>query len=227
MRTIDPRILAALLLISSCDDGKKAPPATSASVAPAAPAKAGAADTTVKAAPAAAPTKPPETPTVVPTSPPPAQPPVAPPTKVAEEFDPSKEKFGELSYGLSVQRVQELFPAIKAKAGRRANMVDDGVLAGYDQQWVDKTSGLELTLTSETKKSAQTVSSISIESPSMLRTSSGVGIGDTVEAVKKAYPESSDGESEAELFALEGWLTFTIKDGKVANIAFSEPYMGG
>jgi hypothetical protein len=221
MRTINTRVLAAVLLLAACDDAKTPAPAAVAADAPS-PAPA------TKPAPAVAPTKKPETAAAAPAAPPAAAPaPVPTPTPVAAEFDPFKEKFGELSFGLAVDRVQELFPAIESKGKRRADLVDDGQLAGYDQQWIDKTSGVTLTLTSETKTSAQTVSSISIESPSTLRTSSGIGIGDTVEAVRKAYPEIFDGESDAELVTLEGWLTLTIKDGKVAKLAFSEPYMGG
>lgn len=244
MHTMRPKILAALLLLSSCDD-KKAVPSTSASAAavpatkpvadPLADAKNNAVSkqngdkADVAAPPPTVSTKPSDAQTVSPASA--SADPQAPPTPsappVAEAFDASTEKFGDLSFGLSGERVQELYPAIKPKGGRRANVVDDGVLVGFDQKWVDKASGITLTMTSETKKAQQVVSGIVIEAPSTLRTSSGVGIGDTLAAVKKAYPETFEGESENELVTLDGWLTLMIENGKFAWIALSEPYMGG
>ena len=238
-------IVAITLLLPSCDEKKDATPTPAPVTATAAPATAAPtpapsaapdgrpsadAGSAAPAKPAAAPAPTPtsQDPTTAPAATPSVAPPALPPTEPPAQFDASEEKFGELKFGLSVERVQELFPGMKAKGTRRANLVDDGALAGYDQQWVDKAAGVTVTMTSETKKGPQIVSGFVIESPSTLKSASGVGVGDRVEVVKKAYPETSDSDpGPGELFALDGWLTLTMKDGKVASMSFAEPYMGG
>lgn len=236
-------IVALTLFLASCDGKQDVEPATAKATTTApptaaapspAPSDAGSArpGQPALAEPPASPSKDPPPPAITTAPavpPPPATPPAtaAAPTEPPEEFDASAEKFGELKLGLSVERVQELFPGLKAKGGRRADLVDDGVLVGYDQKWVDKASGVTLTMTSETKAGSQILSAMVIEAPSTLKSSSGVGVGDTVAAVQKAYPETADSDlGPGELFALNGWLTLTIKDGKVASMTFAEPYMG-
>jgi len=225
--------LAVILAVTGCDtagDGEKktdvAAKATEAKK-PEAPAGGANADakpstssaTSAKAqppAPASATTSSAATPT------PPAAPAVEqPPLGVGVEA--REEHLGELKLGMPAARVKELLPDAKSKG----KMTENEEAGQFEQIW--EAPGVRVNMVSEKKNGEQTVEYITVTAPSTLKSARGVGIGDAVDAVKKAYGESpepdlTDGDGDQLSY---GGIVFTVKDGKVASIVIGEPSVEG
>jgi hypothetical protein len=136
----------------------------------------------------------------------------------AKEFPYDKEKIGKLHLGLSARAVQQNIPG-KPAVGPDELGGADGL---YHQEWKYPAAGIELDMTSEKKGGSKVIASISVTSPSTLKTQRGIGIGSSAAAVAKAYgPFRSAGESTPERFVAGsdfGGVIFIFKQGKVDSI---------
>lgn len=137
----------------------------------------------------------------------------------AEELPYEKETIGGLHIGLSEKEVNKLVPC-KPKPGRDRFWHADGE---YHQAWKYPDCGIELDMISDKKGRAKTVGSITVTSPSTMRTSKGIGIGSTEQEVARAYGRFKNKEDSrgSEFFvagSIYGGLMFDFKQGKVKRI---------
>lgn len=93
----------------------------------------------------------------------------------------------------------------------------------YHQTWDYPQQGNKLDMVSETEKGTQTVSSITINEPSQLKTKRNIGIGDLYEKVEKVYKQEKDVDNSitCETFVAgsiyEG-IIFSFNEGRVSKI---------
>jgi hypothetical protein len=128
------------------------------------------------------------------------------------------ESIGALKISMPAARVKTLI------AGRPAlgAMEEWGADGKFHQTWKYAALGLEIGMTSDTKKSAQTVDSISVSGPS-LQTKQGIHVGSPEADVVKAYKQdiNKDDRKPGEgvvVGSIYGGLMFGIKKGVVTNI---------
>ncbi|MCK9378146.1 MAG: hypothetical protein M0P73_18660 [Syntrophobacterales bacterium] len=136
----------------------------------------------------------------------------------AKEFPYDKEQIGELHLGLAAKAVQQTISG-KPVLGPDELMGADGL---HHQEWKYSQAGISLDMTSEKKGGTKSIASISVASPSKLKTQRGIGIGSTAAQVAKAYgPFRNNEDSTPECFVAGsnfGGVIFTFKQGKVSSI---------
>lgn len=137
----------------------------------------------------------------------------------AEDFPYEQEEIGELHLGLSETALKKIVPAKPAR-GEDALMGADDL---YHQEWKYPAEGLELDMTSEKKGGTKTIASITVTSPSKLKTQRGIGIGSSEEQVSEAYGRfrnARDSEQFGGFVAgsIFGGAMFGFEQGKVSGI---------
>jgi hypothetical protein len=136
----------------------------------------------------------------------------------AKEFPYDKEQIGKLHLGLAAQAVQQLIPG-KPVLGPEELMGADGQ---YHQEWKYSQAGVILGMVSEKKGGHKTIDSITITSPSKLKTQRGIGIGSSAAAVAQAYGRFRNKEdSTPERFVAGsnfGGVIFSFQQGQVSSI---------
>ena len=140
-------------------------------------------------------------------------------TLAAEDFDWAKEQVGKLHYGLAEKEVKQIISG-QLQRGKEEKWGADGQ---YHQEWKYPEAGLTLGMVSKKKGGAKSAESISVASPSTLKTQRGIGIGSTESEVAKAYgPFRNAGDSTpGERFVAGsnfGGVIFNFEQGKVSNI---------
>ena len=133
-------------------------------------------------------------------------------------FDLMKNEFiGELSLGLSSQRVKEVL----GKPEEESNIFFSEVDGTHNQTLNYIKLGIELNLIVDSD-SVKTVSSILIKKPCPLKTLTKIGIGSTTEEVENAYKESINPEytSPESIIAgtIYGGMVFSLQNKKVKTI---------
>lgn len=129
------------------------------------------------------------------------------------------ESFGELKIDLTDQKVIQILgnPETKDKP------VFWGATGLYHQKWYYPKQGITVVMASETEQSSQTVDSITIKSPSTLKTQRGIGIGDSYSEVKTVYADQEDEAApiSSDYFvagSVYGGLIFSFQDKQVIEM---------
>ena len=164
---------------------------------------------------------------VKPPTPTPMPPEVAPPTAVPSEPPAppvaeddfalmNSESFGDLKLDMTEADVKKVLPGAKRKGKCELSEVAGGTVRFL----VDEAAGVQLVVSCE---KTGDVGSFRVFSPSKLKTKRGIAIGDTADAVKKAYGDSLDSQSEPDennivAGSVYGGLGFTLTDGKVTQM---------
>jgi hypothetical protein len=131
----------------------------------------------------------------------------------------NRETIGNFSLGRSEQELRnELHCTLKK--GPDTLWGADGV---YHQTWDCDDAGISFSMVSNQKSGKKIIESITITTPSKLKTKRGIQIGDSEQAVIQAYQNEKDAEATipTEVFvagSVYGGLIFQFKDGKVESI---------
>ncbi len=143
---------------------------------------------------------------------------------IAEDKSPfdilNSEQLGALKLDMAMNKVK--LPTGCGKPVKEKEIVW-GADGAWHQDWVYKSCGLTLGLWRDHQKAAQTVFSLSIKSPSQLKTKRGIGIGSTAQAVLKAYAKEYNAEESQKnltivVGSIYGGVIFTLRQGKVTEI---------
>jgi hypothetical protein len=127
------------------------------------------------------------------------------------------EVIGGLKLGLSETEV-------KAQVGEPASVsgpVDNSAVGSFGWTWSYPDRALALEMSAEQKTEPKTLSAITASKGSPLKTRFGIGVGSSIEDVKRAYgpcldPDEGSGESIV-AGSVYGGVIFMIEDGKVAS----------
>lgn len=146
-------------------------------------------------------------------------PPAAEPETEVDDFALMKsELIGNIALGDSSA-------AIRSRHGepRMTGAIEESPATGsWDQTWTFP-DGLTLTMSSSTRSGPQSVSAVTIVSPSTLKTRRGIGIADSREAVERAYGDvrSDDLDVGDDVFvagSIYGGLVFSFENGLVKEV---------
>jgi hypothetical protein len=138
----------------------------------------------------------------------------------ADEFSLlNEEKIGDFGLGLSEKDLKGKIPC-PLKRGKEDLSEVDG---NYEQLWDYPACGLSFYMSSEKKGGSKTISSITVTSPSKLKTKRGIQIGDSEQAVIQAYQHEKDAEStvptkEFVAGSIYGGLIFQFQNNQVISI---------
>uniref|UniRef100_B8HR91 Uncharacterized protein n=1 Tax=Cyanothece sp. (strain PCC 7425 / ATCC 29141) TaxID=395961 RepID=B8HR91_CYAP4 len=138
----------------------------------------------------------------------------------ADEFTlMQQERIGKLRIGLPEAEATKAIPC-KLKRGPEQFWGADGA---YHQEWKSVDCGITLGMVSEQKGSAKTIASITLVSPSPLKTKRGIRIGSTEQEVMAAYKpdwnrEESSPSKQFVAGSIYGGLIFSFTNGKVSRI---------
>lgn len=137
----------------------------------------------------------------------------------AQRFDWTKEQVGKLRYGLSEREVEKIIPD-KPKRLLEKFWAADG---NYHQEWQYPDAGITLDMVSEKKGGPQSIGSMTITSPSTLKTQRGIGIGSTAAEVKEAYGRFRNDEDSKDFGgfiagSIYGGVMFDFDQGRVSRI---------
>ena len=126
------------------------------------------------------------------------------------------ESFGDLKLDMTEADVKKVLPGAKRKGKCETSEASGDTVRFLE----DKAAGVQLVVSCE---KTGDVGSIRVFSPSTLKTKRGIAIGDTADAVKKAYGDALDPQSEPDEHnivagSVYGGLGFTLKDGKVTEM---------
>lgn len=129
------------------------------------------------------------------------------------------EKIGDFSLGQSEKMLKNKLHC-SIKRGSDTLWGADGI---YHQTWDCDNAGISFDMVSNSKGGVKTIASITISTPSKLKTKRGIQIGDTEQAVIQAYQNEKDAEATTptEVFvagSVYGGLIFQFKEGKVESI---------
>ncbi len=136
------------------------------------------------------------------------------------QFNTSEERIGELRLGLTGKDVRENIHC-KPKKGKE---VFEGATGDYVQMWKYPDCGIVLKMSSERKRGAKVVESISVSSPSTLVTARGIHIGSAEREVINAYGRYLDQEEPAKegkqfvAGSIYDGMIFDLQDGRVVRI---------
>lgn len=144
----------------------------------------------------------------------------APTDELAEGSFMSTERIGELSQGMSTAQLRHGL----GEPERRGAVEEMGATGLYEQVWTYP-DGLSVVMAADTRHGPQTISALTIVAPSKLKTRRGIGIGDSREAVERAYgdvraPEQEAPASESRFVAgsIYGGLIFEFDEGAVSRV---------
>jgi hypothetical protein len=137
----------------------------------------------------------------------------------AEEFPYGKEQIGKLHIGLSEKEVKQAIPGKPTRGAERWWGAD----GQYHQEWRYTAGGITLGMVAKKKGGSQSIESMTITSPSTLKTQRGIGIGSTEAEVVKAYGSFRNAEASkpGEVLvagSLFGGVIVHFKQGKVDQI---------
>ncbi len=139
--------------------------------------------------------------------------------------EPSSEIVGGIALGSPAKAVEELLGPPDSKG----DIVEMGATGDFESEWTWKEKGVHVRMAAATATGEQKVASLTVEAPSKLVTSRGVGIGTTrkeVETIYRAFlgtgrqPGEPDTTSATQLIigSIYGGTFFTFADGKVSAI---------
>lgn len=135
-----------------------------------------------------------------------------------EALLPEGDRVGKFSLGLSELEVKKNMNCA-VKYGEDVMWGADGL---YHQDWEYTDCGIIFDMVSGAKNATKQIASITVVSPSTLKTDKGIGIGSTEKEVMNAYKERwSKGESREDLFVVDsifGGILFRMKDAKVEEV---------
>jgi hypothetical protein len=131
----------------------------------------------------------------------------------------NSEAFGDLKLGMNAEQVLSILGVPETKSEIQL-WEADGL---HHQDWRYLQQGMTLNMTSETPEGLKTVNSISMEAPGQLRTKGGIGLGDSWEAVERAYgndrdPEFSEPGQTFVAGSIYGGLIFSFQNNRVTKI---------
>lgn len=139
-------------------------------------------------------------------------------------------RIGGLRIGSSEDEVNALVGAENLGAPSKGEDIVWEAIGQAVQTWAYTAAGLSLDMVSDQPGGPKTVFSISIEGPSTLKTSQGIGIGSTKEEVVNAYAAfKTEAEEVESLFegqdvhlvgSIYGGMVLTFEEGKVSRIFF-------
>jgi hypothetical protein len=142
------------------------------------------------------------------------------PLKGPEPFPLLKEEqLGELRLGLTEKEVKAIIPC-KLTKGQEEYWA---AIGDFVQKWDYPDCGITLEMSSEGKGGKKTVFTIQVQSPSLLKTKRGIGIGSTEQEVAAAYGDCQDKEMSetGRTFvagSVYGGLIFSFENGRVTII---------
>ncbi len=130
-----------------------------------------------------------------------------------------EEGLGTLQLGLTEKQVKARIPC-KLHKGKEEFWAGSG---DFVQEWRYPDCGIALNMSSSQRGRAKIVMSITIQAPSLLKTSRGIGIGSTEQEVAAAYGQDQDkemSESGRSFVAgsIYGGVVFTFENGRVTKI---------
>lgn len=137
----------------------------------------------------------------------------------ASEFDlMMRERVG----GLRIDATEDEVVNALGAPPKRSRPVEAGADGQFYETWSYRSIGVELEMCGPKAKSRKRLASIELKSPSMLKTSRGIGIGSTFAELTKAYGRDRNAEeSHGDLFvvgSVYGGVMFTIKRGRVESV---------
>jgi len=131
------------------------------------------------------------------------------------------EQLGALKLDMPAARLQVPAECKQPQKNAETMWGADGL---YHQTWKYPACGLEIGLSAEKPKGAQSVFSITIKSPSRLRTARGIGLGSSLQQVRQTYAKDLQPSEagSASLVAGSGYpgMCFQFKAGKLTEIYF-------
>lgn len=132
----------------------------------------------------------------------------------------STELIGELRQGMSTAELRHGL----GEPERRGAVEEMAATGLYEQVWT-YAEGLTVVMAADTRHGPQTISALTIVAPSKLKTRRGIGIGDSREAVERAYgdvraPEQEAPPSDTRFVAgsIYGGLIFEFDKGVVSRV---------
>jgi len=131
----------------------------------------------------------------------------------------NSESIGALKISMPAAQVRNLI-ADHPSLGKIEEWGADGK---FHQKWTFGALGLEIGMESDSRKSEQTIDSISVKAPSLLQTKRGVHVGSPEADVLKAYQgdiskEDSRPGQQVVAGSIYGGLMFEIKNGVVTDV---------
>lgn len=141
------------------------------------------------------------------------------PVAAQESYFLDSEQIGGFSLGQSAKDVKNKLHC-SLKQQEDILWEADGV---YHQTWDCYESGISFDMVSNRKGGTKTIASITLSTPSTLKTKRGIQIGDAEQAVIAAYQKEKNAESSisGEIFvagSVYGGLIFQFKNGRVESI---------
>jgi hypothetical protein len=138
----------------------------------------------------------------------------------AAEFDLNAVMLGKLKIGSAISVIQQQLPHCTFTKNERTEWGADGL---FHQNWQSKSCGVEFDIVSDTKNSAQSISSMSIQSPSTLVTDRGVSIGSNVSDITSHYKnyvnsEESTPKKVIVIGSIYGGIQFFLQQDTVQSI---------
>ena len=136
------------------------------------------------------------------------------------EFDPNTVRFGKLMLGSESEEVHSIFPNCNFSKGEITEWGADGL---FHQNWDSPKCGIEFDMVSDTNKSKQRIASITVSSPSTLKTDKGISIGSKVSQVESAYQAyvNSDESTPNRVIvvgSIYGGIQFSLENDTVSSI---------
>jgi len=133
-----------------------------------------------------------------------------------EAYDFTRESLGELSFELDGDGVE----GVLGKPSKRSPVVAEEAEGLFVSTWLWPKQGIEIRMAAESKGGPFRVSSMVARAPSKRRTSKGIGLGSTPEAIEEAYGKTLTHveETSVRVGSMYGGLHFELEDGKVRSI---------
>jgi hypothetical protein len=133
-----------------------------------------------------------------------------------EAYDFSGESLGELSFELDGEGVE----GVLGKPSKRTPVVMEEAVGLFVSTWQWPKQGIEIRMAAERKAGPFRVSSMVARAPSTRRTSKGIGLGSTPEAIEAAYGKTLTHveESSVVVGSVYGGLLFELEEGRVRSI---------
>ncbi|NVB39346.1 hypothetical protein G6O69_16000 [Pseudenhygromyxa sp. WMMC2535] len=128
------------------------------------------------------------------------------------------ELIGDFALGQGTAKVRHAL----GKPETKSAIVEEAATGEWVQTWTYP-EGLSFMMSADTEGGPQTISTISIEAPSKLKTRRGIGIGARREAVERAYgdvrnPEEEFGEDDFVAGSIYGGLMFHFEGDAVESV---------
>ena len=133
-----------------------------------------------------------------------------------EAYDFTRESLGELSFELDGDGVE----GVRGTPSKRSPVAKEEAEGLVVSTWQWPKQGIEIRMAAESKVGPFRVSSMVARAPSRRRTSKGIGLGSTPEAIEEAYGKTLTHVDETSVVvgSMYGGIHFELEDGKVRSI---------